>query len=164
MTGSIRFCDACGTANRMQSKFCMKCGQVLLTPVDPSQISALSVSHILKQRYRVLKKLGAGGFGAVYLVEDLSFSPAVRAAKEMQTYHIDAQEAQQAIASFRQEAMLLAGLMHPNLPRIYDHFEEKGRWYLVMDYIDGETLEMRLERASGKNFAVQQVLPWAIQL
>ena len=50
------------------------------------------------------------------------------------------QEIPQAIKDFEREALLLAGLMHPNLPRINDHFTDAGHWYLVMDFIEGETL------------------------
>lgn len=164
MEGSIRFCDACGAANRIDGKFCARCGRALLSFDDGCALSVLAASHLLRQRYRVLKKLGEGGFGAIYQVEDLSFSSALRAVKEMRLYHIDPQEMGEAIAAFKQEAMLLAGLMHPNLPRIYDHFEERGRWYLVMDYVEGETLERLLEQSPEKKFAVQQILPWAMQL
>ncbi len=45
---------------------------------------------------------------------------------------------------------LLASLSHQNLPRIYDHFSEDGNSYLVMDFIDGETLAGVLRQAGGK--------------
>src|SRR5262249_32595421 len=62
--------------------------------------------------------------------------------------------------NFRQEALFLAKLRHPNLPRIYDHFCDKGHWYLVMDFIEGETLSARI--LGG--FPFEEVLNIGIQL
>jgi eukaryotic-like serine/threonine-protein kinase len=46
----------------------------------------------------------------------------------------------EAAKAFKGEALILAGLFQPHLPRIYDHFADAGRWYLIMDFIVGETL------------------------
>jgi F-box protein 11 len=77
---------------------------------------------------------------------------------------LNPQETQNAIASFKNEAVMLANLTHPNLPRIYDHFEERGRWYLVMDYIDGETLATRMEKVAGGKFSIPEVIKIGLQL
>ena len=50
-------------------------------------------------------------------------------------------ERTEAIDAFTREAQLLASLQHPHLPRIYDYFTQAGRWYLVMDFLESETLE-----------------------
>ena len=54
--------------------------------------------------------------------------------------------------------LLLAGLTHPNLPRIYEQFTDIGRWYLVMDFIEGETLEEHLSKVKGGKLPVEKVL------
>lgn len=74
------------------------------------------------------------------------------------------QELNEAIDAFKREAVLLAGLMHQNLPRIYDHFTEGGRWYLVMDFIEGETLEVHLSKMPGGHLPLEEVLNIGIQL
>jgi F-box protein 11 len=129
----------------------------------------LNPATLLKQRYRIVRKIGEGGFSAVYLAKDLFFNDAPRVVKEMSmqpsgSQLLDPQEVQQAIASFQQEAMLLAGLAHPNFPRIYDYFEQQQRWYIVMDYIEGQTLEDRLAQAPGGKLSLGQVLPLTLQL
>jgi F-box protein 11 len=124
----------------------------------------LTSAYQLKQRYRIVEKLGQGGFGAIYKVEDMLFNNATRAAKEMGMRGLNAQEVQSAIIAFRNEAQLLASLSHPNLPHIYDHFEEHGRWYLVMDYIAGETLARRLELAPDEKLPIPEVLDIGVQL
>src|SRR5206468_3453730 len=66
--------------------------------------------------------------------------------------------------AFRQEALLLADLMHPNLPRIHDHFSEAGNWYLVMDYIEGENLEEYLAKQPGGYVPLTEALTIGLQL
>ena len=120
---------------------------------------------LLKQRYQILTTLGQGGFGAIYQAEDTSFpNHPKRAVKEMLVQSHDANEQQQAIEAFKQEAVLLAGLTHQNLPRVYEYFEEQGRWYLVMDYIDGKTLEDCMQASPDGKLPLQQVMHIALQL
>src|SRR6266705_188048 len=74
------------------------------------------------------------------------------------------QEIIEATENFKSEALLLAGLTHPNLPSIYDHFSEAGRWYLVMDFIEGETLEERLNKEPEGRLSVEEAQRIGIQL
>src|SRR6266704_1925567 len=74
------------------------------------------------------------------------------------------QEIIEATENFKREALLLAGLTHPNLPSIYDHFSEAGRWYLVMDFIEGETLEERLNKEPEGRLSVEEAQRIGIQL
>ena len=119
---------------------------------------------ILKQRYQIMTKLGQGGFAAVYKAQDLQLQPSLRAIKEMDDTLLNPQEKNQAIAAFQQEANILARLMHPNLPRIYDYFAEQQHWYLVMDYIDGETLETLLAKAPQGILPVEKVIHYGLQI
>lgn len=128
MQSSTRFCDSCGAINRADARFCYACGQPQLTYASTAT-GLLATSHTLRQRYNILDKIGQGGFGAVYKVEDMLFQNALRAVKEMGMRGLSPQETQEAIAAFKNEAVLLANLSHPNLPHIYDHFEEHGRWF-----------------------------------
>jgi serine/threonine-protein kinase len=69
----------------------------------------------------------------------------------------------QAITEFRREAALLARLSHPNLPRVIDRFEEDGKQFLVMEYVEGQTLRQALA-ARGGRAEVPEVRDWAEQL
>jgi F-box protein 11 len=124
----------------------------------------LNPNVLLGQRYRVVKLLGQGGMGAVYQVEDLRLRRALRAAKEMSQNGMSGIELRAATESFEREAQMLAQLSNPHLPRIYDHFPENGRWYLVMDFIEGETLSERLDKVTGHKFLPAQALRIAYQL
>lgn len=83
--------------------------------------------------------------GAVYLAEDQRL-PTRWAIKEMKRDGLSAEDLEHASELFRTEARLLSELRHRNLPRIVDFFEGDGKLYLVMDFIEGETLETRVLR------------------
>ncbi|MBV9228076.1 MAG: serine/threonine protein kinase [Chloroflexi bacterium] len=142
--------------NTPQATTCFACGQSLTTGTAP-QLT-------LRQRYRTLHQLGQGGMGAVYKAEDTELGNRLVAIKEMSLRGLSQQEADEATQNFKREALLLAGLMHPNLPSIYDHFAENGRWYLVMDFIEGETLEDYQEKFPGAKLPVWEALEIGIQL
>jgi WD40 repeat protein len=161
MVPSILYCDACGAANRPGAKFCFVCGQAL--PDGTPSIEQLVPDTLLKQRHRVISQVGKGGFGAVYKAEDIELGNRIVAVKEMSQRGLSPQELIEATGAFKREALLLANLMHPNLPRIYEHFSETGRWYLVMDFIEGETLEEYLGGKSGR-LPVEEVLDIGMQL
>src|SRR5713101_4464900 len=74
------------------------------------------------------------------------------------------QDLVEATNAFTREALMLASLSHPNLPRIYEQFTEMGRWYLVMDFIEGETLEEYLNKAQAGYLPLAEVQDIGIQL
>ncbi len=167
---SYLFCDTCGAANRVQATFCKACGQPLYTTISNGTTSSstltglLSHQHILKQRYIVLAQVGRGGFGAVYKAADTQFGNRLVAIKEMSQSNMNVQELQEATLSFKREAFMLAGLVHPNLPRIYEQFMDNGRSYLVMDFIDGKTLEDHLTDLGQALLPMAKTLNIGIQL
>ncbi|MBA2680657.1 MAG: protein kinase [Ktedonobacteraceae bacterium] len=160
------FCDHCGAANRTLAQFCRACGRHLADIEAPSSTltGLLSAQAMLKQRYIILDQAGRGGFGAVYKASDTLFGGRLVAIKEMSQSSLKPQELIEATESFNQEAMLLASMTHPNLPRIYEQFTENTRSYLVMDFIEGETLEARLQKLHGARLPVEKVLSVALQL
>src|SRR6266567_8978745 len=149
MVPSPLFCDTCGASNQPQASFCCTCGHPLQGAGVASRNTAtgrLLHNHLLKQRYRILDAVGKGGMGAIYKAEDTQLGNRKVAVKEMSQSGLSPQEVIEAADAFKQEAHILAGLQHPNLPNIYDHFSEAGRWYLVMSFIQGETLEDYLKK------------------
>lgn len=120
---------------------------------------------VLQSRYEVIKVLGVGGMGAVYLAQDLRFTGVTRmcAVKEMISTTPDPQVRRLAVQSFEREANLLAQLNHPGIPEIYDFFSEGVRSYLVMEFVDGEDLEDILEKTEGM-LKLELVLDWAVQV
>ena len=95
---------------------------------------------LLHKRYRIAEILGQGGMGSVYRAVDENLGVDVAVKENLFT-------SDEYSKQFRLEAVILAGLRHPNLPRVSDHFAvgDEGQ-YLVMDFIEGEDLRQRMER------------------
>jgi serine/threonine-protein kinase len=102
--------------------------------------------------------------GAVYQATDERIGGRLLAIKEMSDAALtDPAEKEMATAKFRQEAELLAKLDHPNIPGVMDYFTEAGKHFLVMDFIDGKTLEQLVAEIGGP-LDVKQVVEWSRQL
>ena len=120
-------------------------------------IGQLTPGINLQGRYRIVGLLGQGGMSTVYQVHDLSLNHRCVIKENLDT----SPGAQQ---QFQQEAVILANLSHPHLPRVTDHFiVPGGQQYLVMDYVEGEDLEQKLS-AVGHPLPESQVLTWAAQV
>jgi serine/threonine protein kinase len=111
---------------------------------------------ILQGRYSIVRPLGQGGMGAIYLAKDKRLNNLV-AVKE--TFSSDSRLRK----AFEREAQLLASLRHPALPVVSDHFIEGDGQYLVMQFIPGDDLAKSLGQR-GDSFPVSDVLDWADQL
>lgn len=155
MESSSRICKVCGTVNPLNSINCLACGQVLLETDNTRALASapttfLPTNKLLKQRYRVIHVIGRGGMGTVYIGRDLQLGNRLVAIKEMIQDGLSQAERMEAARNFKREAHLLAGLQHPHLPSIYDHFEEDQRWYLVMSFVKGQTLTEYLRAKHGR--------------
>ena len=130
-----------------------------------SDDNILPKGAILQNRYEVIKVLGVGGMGAVYLTQDLRFTGVKRfcALKEMISSTPDPHVRRLAVESFKREANLLAQLRHPGIPHIIDFFTDNIRSYLAMEYVEGEDLENVLDSTEGM-LKEDIVLDWAIQV
>ncbi len=117
----------------------------------------MNTGDILQGRYRIVRLVGQGGFGAVYRAWDTNLKVPV-AVKENNDTAADAQR------QFEREAHLLANLSHPNLPRVTDHFvlPNQGQ-YLVMDYVEGKSLAALLAERGGP-LPEAEALKWARQI
>jgi serine/threonine protein kinase len=123
----------------------------------------IAPSTIVGGRYRVVRSLGGGGMKLVYLAEDLRLAGRTCALAEMVDSITNPDLQQQAVAAFQREADMLAQLANEHIPRIFDRFSEANRHYLVMEYIDGVTLEDEL-RDNGGKLPPAQVIEIALQI
>ncbi len=161
MTSEELFCEKCGAANAPLARFCQHCA----SPLPVTQITgALPEQTLLIGRYQLVSRIGQGGMGAVYKASDTRLDDRLVAIKEMSKAGLPSALLEEAEAAFEREARLLGKLLHPNLPRIHDHFTENDRSYLVMDFIDGETLEEYLDKKGHVPLPPEQVVNWAEQL
>jgi serine/threonine protein kinase len=184
-------CQYCGAKNPVGTAFCDACGSALSGAVAAqasaqaqaqaaqatAQYQALKISQqaapqhgtgrlpprtMLGRRYIVLKTVGQGGMAAVYQATDTK-SNRVVAIKEMSQDGLTPEELREALDNFSAEARMLQNLNHDNLPKVYESFTESARHYLVMEFIEGQTLEQKM-RAVGGALPQADVLRWSAQL
>lgn len=118
---------------------------------------------LLNGRYRIVRVLGRGGMGTVYLARQTTLNTVV-AVKEVRGRDALDPEYRATLDLCVQEARFLVGLSHANLPRVMDAFVEEDRFYLVMEFVEGVTLYQRLEEARGSLLDVSEVVDWGLQV
>ena len=117
--------------NPSHLKVCQSCGSKL----------------ILHDRYRPLKKIGKGGFGATFLSIDLSLpGNPICVIKQLRPSADDQEGFQMALDLFEREAKTLGKLDHPQIPRLLDYFEQDKHFYLIQSWVKGKTLQQRVKR------------------
>jgi len=163
---SAQLCPNCGRANPPDAQFCSGCSYSFGAKAMPApgQTGLLTPQSLLVGRYRILRRVGQGGMGAVYEAEDLRLPGKRWAIKEMSDAAItDPAERAEALDAFDREAHFLSSLSHANLPRVVDSFAADGKQYLVMEFVDGQTLE-ELVVAAGRPLPADTVIRLGVDL
>jgi serine/threonine protein kinase len=161
-------CPSCGTVNKSDARYCMSCGAVLES--EPGMLQAGQL--VGGGTYRVIRPLGKGGMGAVYLAANTKAFDRPCVVKEIIEYYdpADPEARRKAVERFEAEARTLAALKHSGIPDIYAYFTEGGRNYLVMEYIEGPNLAQGLTRdrdgrtVKGSPQPVEDVVRYVIQI
>jgi serine/threonine-protein kinase len=117
---------------------------------------------LLQNRYRLEATLGQGGMANVYRAVDTRLDVTLAIKEMIPQDDLDSEMLQTLRVQFRQEAVILARLKHPNLVRVSDFFEEHGNAYLVMDFVEGENIAQRSQREA--EIPEDLVVTWAGQL
>ncbi|GHO82149.1 serine/threonine-protein kinase [Dictyobacter formicarum] len=163
MDSTQLYCSQCGAANDASSRYCFACNYEL-NQSEP----LVGAEKLLHARYQLLHKSGIGGFGAVYKARDTHTHNQYVAFKQITLRGLTAQEIIEATDGFNREVQILSRLSHPHLPRILDYFTDQENWYLVMDFIEGETLEIYLHHPDNpemiRTLPLSEVLDIAMQL
>src|SRR6266704_2821685 len=124
----------------------------------------LLLNTLFRNRYFIMSQVGAGGFGSVYKARDTQNGDRLVAIKEVSLLGLHPHAMIEATAAFQREVSVLSQLDHPNLPRLYEYFQDPGHWYMVMDFIAGETLEEYQSKAPNRHLLLSEVLDIGLQL
>jgi len=147
------FCGECGAVNPDGKKFCVTCGEPLTPGVGrrvsdaldgaPTAATTLTTGTVLLNRYLVKRLLGQGGMGQVYLAHDQTLRNLPVAIKTMSVL---LQQDPQAVERLKDEALAAMQLAHPHIVRVNQFEDGATLKFLVMEYVEGETLAQRLAR------------------
>jgi len=109
---------------------------------------------ILDDTYKIIRSIGSGGGGEIYLADHLRLEKPVVIKK--------IKDRIKGLIENRGEADILKKLSHPYLPQVYDYFIENNQVYTVMEYIEGENFQQLLEQ--GRKFTAKDIIKWGTQL
>ena len=119
----------------------------------------IEIGTLLKNTYKILQHLGRGAMGNVYLALDTTISKKL-VLKELIFTSFSSLDEESAKKLFLQEAEIMERLTHSGLPDFYEKFTDSGRDFLVMEYIEGKTLEEKLSGSINLGDAIK----WTIEL
>lgn len=121
---------------------------------------------VLAGRYCIREEIGRGGFSIVYCAEDLtSHAPRFVAIKRIHLSALSSRQIIDATETFNREVSMLSRFQEiPGIPEFYDYFTDPENWYLVMAYIDGQTLEEYMQHEPGGYLSELETLEVGIAL
>ena len=154
------YCSVCKKPNPGKIDFCEHCGSAL---IELQEKELLPPYTVLRERFKIIAILKTGGMGRVYKSEDSNLN-SICAIKELVLDGFDEKEKNYIISRFKSEAEMLAKLRHKNLPYVIDYFSIKEKYYIVMDYIEGQDLETILEESGLYGLDVEKVVEWGIEI
>ena len=146
-------CPTCHSENADTARFCSNCATSLtpvkavlpsLTKTLESPARVVAPGTVFAGRYEILGPIGAGGMGEVYRAIDKNLGRHI-AIKVLPSAFAEDKE---RMARFEREAKLLAVLNHPNIAAIHGLEQSEGRRFLVLELVEGETLQARLNRGA----------------
>ena len=155
------YCPKCGALNNTGNHFCVNCG-VPLKKEPPKEVVSkqnLAIGDLFLNRYKIEKLLGSGGMGEVYKAYDLVIEKNV-AVKILQTSLFEGEE---MVDRFLNEAKVAKQLSHENIALAYVSGFEDKYYYIVMEYVEGQTLREWIKKY-GETADIEDVIDIVLQI
>jgi len=179
------YCEKCGASLSQEAQFCPNCGTPVVragkkepathTPQPETgsgtklnagnlygriNLEKLPKGHLIDDRYEIIRKLGQGGFGAVYLANDLK----MEMHKVLKVIPEVISNDKKAMILLRKEASIMAKLNHKNIVRVYDFHDNGDINYIDMEYVEGQSLADLLLKTPENKLPEEEVKKYAIQI
>jgi serine/threonine-protein kinase len=169
----VVICNNCGYENTSTDKFCLLCGSLISEDLENKQPQTIpatinfpdtqSIQTLLNNRYRIIQTLGTGGFSKTFFAED-TYKPShprcvIKQLRILTNYN--AQAHRLILERFQREAAVLEELGDGcnQIPKLYAYFSEEGQFYLVQEFIEGQTLSEIVNQDGRLNEgAVKEIL------
>lgn len=168
-TPSQETCPQCHAPRVAGVKFCNQCGYRYETSTSPAASSAISQSNmpvqttqlvpgsVLNGKYHIVKEIGAGGMGAVYLADDQILK------RRVVIKALLSEDDPDLVAQSVKEREFLAAIKHANIVSIYDFVTMGTQGYIVMEYVQGKTLDQIMEE-QGRPFDVSDAIKYILDI
>jgi serine/threonine protein kinase len=157
-------CPKCNADNPDTAKFCSECASPLqhskdigVTKTIETPFPQFSPGTSLAGRYEIIREIGKGGMGEVYLAEDTNLKRNVAIKVLPQQFALD----KERLARFEREARLLASLNHPNIATIYGLEKSDDQQFLAMELVEGDTLAERIKKGP---LPIEEALKLCLQI
>ena len=150
-------CAKCGAANDGKEKLCRQCHTDLSLPTSGEHGRDAIPESLIHGRFKLIKVLGHGGMGEIYLAEDNILQRKVA----IKSIGCDSLRDNETRARFQREARAASQLDHANICTIYEIAVEDDSEYIIMQYVDGVTLDQLLKM---KSLRVSQIIDIALQI
>ena len=120
------------------------------------------IGYSLNQRYKIEQELGAGGMSAVYKATD----PNLKRVVAVKLVHPHLSKDPEFVRRFETEAAAVAQLRHPNIIQVFDFNHDGDTYYMVLEFVPGETLQARLKRINqaSRKLSLEEVVKFASQV
>ncbi len=136
--------------------------EALSAPPERARLNPLTQGvRICDGKYTLVRQIGAGGQGSAYLARGTDGTQVVLKEYILPIY-VDIKARKQAIERFQHEAEILHGLKHESIVRLIHHFIEDHRAYLVLEYVDGGTLQSLVEKKAP--LSMTEIVEYALSL
>jgi serine/threonine-protein kinase len=144
-------CPKCKAKNPDESKFCNECGTQITSLETPDEsftrtletpVEDLPRGTLFAERYEIIERLGTGGMGKVYRVEDTKTKEEIA----LKLIKPEIASEKKTIDRFRNELITARKIRHKNICGMYDLGEDKGKYFITMEYVPGEDLKGLIRR------------------